>query len=60
MELVSTVIFAVRVSHSQCVKVYKVGDQIKSGSKLSSNGSGHKSVKGVYGSSRLNRKGPLP
>jgi hypothetical protein len=33
--------------HSQCVKVYKVSDQIKSGSKSSSNGSGHKLVKGV-------------
>jgi hypothetical protein len=35
------------MSHSLCIKVYKVSDQIKSGLKSSSNGSGHKLVKGV-------------
>jgi hypothetical protein len=35
------------MSLSQCIKVYKVSDQIKSGLKLSSNGSDHRLVKGV-------------
>jgi hypothetical protein len=35
------------MNHSLCIKVYKVSGQMKSGLKLSSNGSGHKLVGGV-------------